>query len=157
MRKQFYQTALWKCCGLKLPKCWLQFKKKVYCHVLSFSAHFRSLLAIVSWTFNLVNVAANCRWISCVACVETGCWVALERHVCVSWQVVLRLWAAFSCSSCDKDSLSSAQHLVLLSEYPLGQAVYTWTSSLYFNIAQYPAVSLMKWSLYTCRPLHCCT
>jgi len=29
--KQFHQTALGNCCGLKLWKCWLQFKKKNYC------------------------------------------------------------------------------------------------------------------------------
>jgi len=29
MRKQFCQTALGNCYGLKLPKCWLQFKKKI--------------------------------------------------------------------------------------------------------------------------------
>jgi len=27
MRKQFYQTALGNCYGLKLAKCWLQFKQ----------------------------------------------------------------------------------------------------------------------------------
>ena len=31
IRKQFYQTALGNCYGLKLPKCWLQFKKIFYC------------------------------------------------------------------------------------------------------------------------------
>ena len=30
MRNQFYQTALGNCRGLKVPKCWLQFKK-MYC------------------------------------------------------------------------------------------------------------------------------
>jgi len=29
MRKQFYQTALGNCYGLKLAKCWLQFKRKL--------------------------------------------------------------------------------------------------------------------------------
>jgi len=32
--KQFYQTALGNSHGLKLPKCWLQFKKKKYCVVV---------------------------------------------------------------------------------------------------------------------------
>ena len=41
MRKQFCQTALGNCYGLKLPKCWLQFKKKII--MVNFSAHFRSL------------------------------------------------------------------------------------------------------------------
>ena len=44
MRKQFSQTALGNCYGLKLPKCWLQFKKYIYCVIfLYFSAHFSSL------------------------------------------------------------------------------------------------------------------
>jgi len=44
IRKQFCQTALGNCYGLKLPKCWLQFKnKKLSCHLLQFSAHFCSL------------------------------------------------------------------------------------------------------------------
>jgi len=29
-----YRTALGKCYGLKLPKCWLQFKKKNHCVIL---------------------------------------------------------------------------------------------------------------------------
>ena len=29
--KQFCQTALGNCYGLKLPKCWLQLRKKFYC------------------------------------------------------------------------------------------------------------------------------
>jgi len=34
-RKQFHQTALGNCYGLKLPKCWLQFEKKIVsCHLL---------------------------------------------------------------------------------------------------------------------------
>jgi len=33
IRKQFYQTALGKCYGLKLLKCWLQFKEE-YLYVL---------------------------------------------------------------------------------------------------------------------------
>jgi len=37
MRKQFHQTALGNCYGLKLPKCWLQFKKiNLLCHLLLF-------------------------------------------------------------------------------------------------------------------------
>jgi len=45
MRKQFYQTAFGNCYGLKLPKCWLQFKEiNFLCYLLKFSAHFRSLL-----------------------------------------------------------------------------------------------------------------
>ena len=31
IRKQFCQTALGNCYGLKVPECWLQFKKKNYC------------------------------------------------------------------------------------------------------------------------------
>jgi len=43
-RKQFYQTALGNCYGLKLPKCRLQFKKGILlCHLLQFLAHFRFL------------------------------------------------------------------------------------------------------------------
>jgi len=34
IRKQFYQTALGNCYSLKLPKCRLQFKKKLLCHLL---------------------------------------------------------------------------------------------------------------------------
>ena len=42
MRK-FYQTVPGNCYGLKLPKCWLQFLKvNLLCHLLQFSAHFRS-------------------------------------------------------------------------------------------------------------------
>ena len=41
----FFHTALGNCCSLKLPKCWLQFKKNFFCHLLQFSAHFRSLLS----------------------------------------------------------------------------------------------------------------
>ena len=45
MRKQIHQTALENCYGLKLAKCWLQFKKiNLLCHLLWFSAHCRSLL-----------------------------------------------------------------------------------------------------------------
>ena len=40
---QFYQTVPGNCYGLKLPKCWLQFLKvNLLCHLLQFSAHFRS-------------------------------------------------------------------------------------------------------------------
>ena len=31
IQKQFYQTALGNCSGLKLPKCWLQLQKKNHC------------------------------------------------------------------------------------------------------------------------------
>jgi len=43
-RKRFYQTALGNCYDLKLPKCQLQLarEKKLSCHLLQFSAHFRS-------------------------------------------------------------------------------------------------------------------
>jgi len=41
MRKQFYQTALGNCYGLKLPKCWLQFKIKNF--IVSFIIIFVTL------------------------------------------------------------------------------------------------------------------
>ena len=37
IRKQFYQTALENCHGLKLPKCWLQFKKQILSFIIIFS------------------------------------------------------------------------------------------------------------------------
>ena len=45
MRKQFYQTALGNCYGLKLQSadCSL---KKLLCHLLQFSAHFRFLFRV---------------------------------------------------------------------------------------------------------------
>ena len=39
--KQFYQTALGSCYGLKLPKCWLQFKKNKF--IVLFIIIFRPL------------------------------------------------------------------------------------------------------------------
>jgi len=45
IRKLFCQTALGDCYGLKLPKCWLQFKNvNLLCRLSWFSAHFRSLV-----------------------------------------------------------------------------------------------------------------
>jgi len=47
IRRQFYETALGNCYGLKLPKYWLQFKKiHLLCHLLQLSAHCRSLLRL---------------------------------------------------------------------------------------------------------------
>ena len=43
MRKQLYQTVLENFYDLKLTKCRLQFNEKCYCHLLLFSAPFRSL------------------------------------------------------------------------------------------------------------------
>jgi len=39
-------TALGNCYGLKLPKCWLEFKKNkiIVLYIAQFSAHFRSLM-----------------------------------------------------------------------------------------------------------------
>jgi len=40
-----FQTAHENYHGLKLPQCWLQFKETILlCHLLLFSAHFRSIL-----------------------------------------------------------------------------------------------------------------
>jgi len=46
IRKQFYQTVLGNCYGLKLPKCRWQFKNAfIVSFIIIISAHFRSLCA----------------------------------------------------------------------------------------------------------------
>ena len=83
MRKQCYQTALGNCYGLKLPKCWLQFKKKILCHLLYFSAHCRYLL---QWMQPRLSRYANNLQLRCLNAGATGIleWLCTERRLCSS-------------------------------------------------------------------------
>jgi len=58
IRKQFYQTVLGNCYGLKLPKCWLQFKTKILCHYYNFRHTF------VPWSrfFSPLQLFFSFRW-----------------------------------------------------------------------------------------------
>jgi len=50
IRKQFCQTALGNCYGLKLAKCWLQLKKLIYCVIYyNFRHTFRSICVPFHW------------------------------------------------------------------------------------------------------------
>jgi len=63
MRKQFCQTALGNCYGLKLPKCWLQFTKKNYCVIYykfrhTFVPYSRHIVS-----FDIPRVVSGISWI----------------------------------------------------------------------------------------------
>jgi len=61
IRKQFYQTALGNCYGLKLPKCWLQFKKLNYCVIYyNIREHFRSLYT--KYSVNVIFIEDQLRY-----------------------------------------------------------------------------------------------
>ena len=75
IRKQFYQTALGNCYGLKLPKCWWQFKKKCYCVIYY---NFRLSFLIVSLMSVSTRSSATAERIARARCQPTS-WQLLHN------------------------------------------------------------------------------
>jgi len=94
-RKQFFQTALGNCYGLKLPKCWLQFNKIIEC--------------VICYKFRQSFVPC---WADRVFVSRQPSVVGVSWHACVSAPVTTRHCA---CRTPSRDAaMRSSPHQLLM-------------------------------------------